>query len=175
MKSPIINATVCLRRDNDYNFDAIKDRFVPASGEVILVDTARDGLRAKVGDGFSTYAQLEFVDEDLRNPVQQGYYIDGVFYREAVRHNVLPGVTNKIYIDKLESKIYYYNGNRYVSLSGSFNGATATSSTMGVMKLYPNTGYNTDGTMTQKAITEEFDLRYKATIDDDNELLIFSL
>jgi hypothetical protein len=28
--------------------------------------------------------------------------------------------------------------------------------------------------MTQKAITDELDLRYKATIDSENELLVFS-
>ena len=53
-----INAVIRLRRDNDYNFESIKDTFVPANGEVILVDTATTGLRAKVGDGYSTYAQL---------------------------------------------------------------------------------------------------------------------
>ena len=40
----------------DFNFDLIKDSFIPMNGEVILVDTAYDGLRAKVGDGYSTYA-----------------------------------------------------------------------------------------------------------------------
>ena len=80
-----IEATIRLRRDNDYNFERIKDRFIPASGEVVLVDTARDGLRAKVGDGVSTYAQLQYVDEDLRNPVQQGYFDNGVFYRDIAK------------------------------------------------------------------------------------------
>lgn len=65
-----IDATIRLRRDNDFNFDLIKDSFIPMNGEVILVDTAYDGLRAKVGDGYSTYAQLQFVDEDIRNQVQ---------------------------------------------------------------------------------------------------------
>lgn len=64
-----IEATIRLRRDNDYNFEAIKNKFIPANGEVVLVDTARDGLRAKVGDGVSTYAQLQFTDADIRNTV----------------------------------------------------------------------------------------------------------
>ena len=51
-----INAIIQLRRDNDYNFEAVKNTFIPANGEVVLVDTAKDGLRAKVGDGYSTYA-----------------------------------------------------------------------------------------------------------------------
>ena len=64
-----INASVRLRRDNDYNFERIKDTFIPASGEVILVDVAAIGLRAKVGDGFTPYGELPYVDEDLRNMV----------------------------------------------------------------------------------------------------------
>ena len=64
-----IDATIRLRRDNDYNFNLIENTFVPASGEVVLVDTPYDGLRAKVGDGYSTYKQLQFVDEDIRNAV----------------------------------------------------------------------------------------------------------
>ena len=78
-----INAVIQLRRDNDFNYEKIKDSFVPMNGEVILVDTGREGLRAKVGNGFSTYAQLPFTDEDLRNTVLHGYYYDGAFYRDA--------------------------------------------------------------------------------------------
>ena len=51
-----IDAVIRLRRDNDYNYEAIKDSFVPASGEVVLVDTVKNGLRAKVGNGVNTYA-----------------------------------------------------------------------------------------------------------------------
>ena len=29
-----INAIIQLRRDNDYNFEAVKNTFVPANGEV---------------------------------------------------------------------------------------------------------------------------------------------
>ena len=61
----MIQSIIRLRRDNDYNYEAIKNSFVPANGEVVLVDTANDGLRAKVGDGYSTYAQLQFTDEAL--------------------------------------------------------------------------------------------------------------
>jgi hypothetical protein len=68
-----VNAIIQLRRDNDYNFEAVKNTFIPLNGEVVLVDTARDGLRAKVGNGYSTYAELNFTDEDLRNAVLHGY------------------------------------------------------------------------------------------------------
>jgi hypothetical protein len=42
----------------------------------VLVDTAKDGLRAKVGNGYNTYAQLPFTDADLRNTVLHGYFFN---------------------------------------------------------------------------------------------------
>lgn len=167
------DAVVRLRRDNYYNFEAIKNKFVPASGEVILVDTARDGLRAKVGDGVSTYAQLQFIDEDIRNPVQQGYFYNDEFYKDATLSTVFPRMVNKIYIDKPHSQIYYFDGTKYVSIAGSQS--TASDEMAGIVKLYNTTGYNTDGTMTQKSITNELELRFKTNIDEDDELLIFTL
>lgn len=169
----IIKATIQLRRDNDYNFDKIKDTFIPANGEVVLVDTARDGLRAKVGNGFNSYAELNFTDEDVRNAVLHGYFIDGSFYKTLNKDGRIKDMVNKIYIDDSTRKIYFFNGSGYQTIQTTFT--TATNTEPGLVKLYAETGQNTDGTMTQKAITDELDLRYKATIDDENELLTFSL
>ena len=167
-----INTVIQLRRDNDYNFEKIKNTFVPANGEVVLVDTARNGLRAKVGDGFSTYAQLQFTDADIRNAVLHGFLKDDVFYKDKIYSVPMTAMINKIYIDDNEYKIYYYNGSTYKNIQTTFT--TATDVEPGLVKLYSTTGQNTDGTMTQKAITDELDLRYKATIDSGNELLVFS-
>lgn len=168
-----IEATIRLRRDNDYNFEPIKDKFVPASGEVVLVDTAQDGLRAKVGDGVSTYAELQFVDEDIRNAVQQGYYDNGVFYKDITKQTPFQSMVNKIYIDKPHSRIYYFNGVEYVPIDATLT--TASSDIAGTMKLYSTMGQNTDGTMTQKSITDELTVRIKADVDEENELLVFTL
>jgi len=173
MKKGFVDAVIRLRRDNDYNYAAIKDKFIPANGEVVLVDTAKDGLRAKVGDGISTYAQLNFVDEDIRNAVQQGYYEDGVFYKDATKQTPFPNMINKVYIDKPHSKIYYFNGIEYVPIQENL--VTASSDIAGVMKLYNTMGQNEDGTMTQKSITDELVVRYKTNVDADNELLVFTL
>lgn len=173
MKNNMINATIRLRRDNDYNYEAIKDRFVPANGEVVLVDTALYGLRAKVGDGVSTYAQLQFTDEDIRNTVQQGYYNEGQFYKDATLNTLFPRMINKIYIDKPHSTLYYFNGIEYIPIGGTLT--TAASDLAGVMKLYNTIGQNEDGTMTQKSITDELGLRYKTNVDTENELLVFTL
>jgi hypothetical protein len=80
-----ISSIIQLRRDNDYNFEPIKNTFIPANGEVVLVDTASNGLRAKVGDGHSTYAQLPFAgtgpDSD-NGLVIQGFFIDNEFWAD---------------------------------------------------------------------------------------------
>ena len=167
-----INAIIQLRRDNDYNFEAVKNTFIPANGEVVLVDTARDGLRAKVGNGYSTYAELNFTDADLRNAVLHGYFYEGKFYRDLVHSVQMIPMINKIFIDDSTRKIYFYNGESYQNIQTTFT--TASSIEPGLVKLYATTGQNTDGTMTQKAITDELDLRYKAAIDGENELLVFS-
>ena len=167
-----VNAIIQLRRDNDYNFERIKDTFIPCNGEVVLVDTARNGLRAKVGDGVSTYAQLKFTDEDIRNAVLHGYLLEGDFYKTINKDGLLARMINKIYIDDAANKIYFYDGVQYKNIQTTFT--TATDIEPGLVKLYATTGQNVDGTMTQKAITDELDLRYKANIDGENELLIFS-
>ena len=159
MAKKVIEAIIRLRRDNDYNYEAIKNTFIPANGEIVLVDTARDGLRAKVGDGASTYAQLQFTDADIRNAVLQGYLEDGIFYKDITKQTPFTNMINKIYIDKPTCKIYYYNGLKYVPAEGYL--PTAANDMAGVMKLYNTTGQNTDGTMTQKSITDELNQRYR--------------
>lgn len=165
-----IEAIIRLRRDNDYNYERIKNTFVPANGEVVLVDTARDGLRAKVGNGYSTYAELPFTDADLRNAVQQGYYDNGVFYQDITKQVQMPNMINKVYIDKPNSKIYYFNGETYVPAVAEM--PIATSDTAGIMKLYSTVGQNIDGTMTQKSITDELNTRFKTEVDARDEMLL---
>lgn len=169
-KGTIFEAVIRLRRDNDYNFERIKDTFIPANGEVVLVDTATDGLRAKVGNGYNTFAELQFTDEDVRNTVQQGYFDNGIFYRDITKATPAVGMVNKIYIDKPTRNIYYFNGEAYVPVGGSI--VSASSEQPGIMKLYNTTGQNIDGTMTQKSITDELSLRIKMDVDASDELLI---
>ena len=168
----ILNAIIQLRRDNDYNYKKIENSFIPANGEVVLVDTARDGLRAKIGDGHSTFAQLKFTDEDLRSMIMHGYLYNNSFYKDNLHNNLMQGLVNKLYIDDESRKLYYFDGQQYIAVQDNF--VPATSEVSGTVKLYTATGYNIDGTMTQKAITDELDLRYKATIDSNDELLVFS-
>lgn len=168
----ILNAVIQLRRDNDYNYKKVENSFIPANGEIVLVDTAKDGLRAKVGDGYSTFAQLQYTDADLRNTVLHGYFYQNKFYQDATHTIAMNGMINKIYIDDAKRKLYFFDGKQYIAIQDNL--VTATAEIPGVVKLYDTTGYNIDGTMTQKAITDELELRYKAEIDSNNELLVFS-
>ena len=168
----VLDAVIQLRRDNDYNFKKVENFFIPANGEVVLVDTAKDGLRAKVGNGYSTFAQLQYTDTDLRNTVLHGYFQNNIFYQDAMHKVAMQGMINKIYIDDSTRKLFFFDGTNYVKINEDI--VTATATTPGVVKLYGTTGQNVDGTMTQKAITDELDLRYKATVDSNDELLVFS-
>ena len=49
-----------------------------------------------------------------------------------------------------------------------------TDEVTGLTKLYATTGYAEDGTMTQKAITDELDDKVEVTLNHDEELLIFT-
>ena len=166
-----INATFRLRRDNDYNYAKIKDTFIPANGEICLVDTARSGLRAVCGDGVSTFGQLEYIGESFK----QGYY-DHVTEKFYTNKNLTAEVDkreNVIYLDIDTNQIYYWANDSYHIIESHLPQASET--VLGVLKLYNNVGYNTDGTMTQKAITEELDTKVELSLKEDEELVIFSL
>jgi hypothetical protein len=63
-----------------------------------------------------------------------------------------------------------------VQLGGGTAGSipTATATVPGVMKLYDTVGQNSDGTMTQKAISDELDDKVEASVNLVEELLIFT-
>ena len=167
-----VNAIIRLRRDNEANFNLIKDTFIPADGEVVLVDTS-NGLRAKIGTGITPYGLLPFCDEVARNGVVNGYLDNGIFYTDTSKTTIIDGSPGKIYIDNAHSKIYYYENDEYKIIQQSL--ATATSEDFGVVKLYDSFGNNTDGTITQQFLTQELNTRYKTSISKNEELLIFSL
>lgn len=161
-----VEAIFKLRRDNDYNYENVKDTFIPAKGEVCLVDTARLGLCVKVGDGVSTYGSLEYVNTIF----QMVTFVEGkVFINDK---EIIPN-GNKIYIDANNTNdLYYYNGVEFV-LIGPGSLPTASAGTAGIMKLYSTTGENVDGTMTQKAITDELNTKVSASVNLEDETVVF--
>ena len=168
----MVNAILRLRRDNDYNYAKIKDTFIPANGEICLVDTARYGLRAVCGDGVSTFGQLEYISESF----QQGYwdYITEKFYKDKnLTQEIVDKRENVLYLDIDSSQLYYYTGSEFKLIE--LNLPTASETALGVLKLYDSIGDNIDGTMTQRAITEELDTKVELSLKEDEELVIFSL
>lgn len=60
MATKTIKTQIGLRRDTEANYALVKDTLIPVKGEVCMVDTAK-GLKFKIGDGISTFAQLDFI------------------------------------------------------------------------------------------------------------------
>lgn len=161
-------AILRLRRDNDYNYEKVKDSFVPQNGEICLVDTARSGLRAICGDGVTPFGQLEYIDSIFI----RGYYNENKFYQDAEFTILTKESTNLIYINISDNALYYFDGENYQSITYSL--PTASAQLAGVMRLYSATGYNEDGTMTQKAITDELNEKFEIELVADQELIIFT-
>lgn len=166
MATKRIEAIFKLRRDNDYNYEKVKDTFIPVKGEVCLVDTARLGLCIKVGDGVSTYGSLEYINTIF----QMITFVEG---KAFINDKEITPNENKIYIDANNTNdLYYYNGVEFV-LIGPGSLPTASAETAGIMKLYSTTGENVDGTMTQKAITDELNTKISASVNLEDETVVF--
>ena len=163
----MLNVVLRLRRDNDYNYEKIKNTFIPAKGEVCLVDTAKYGLRAVCGDGYSTFAELDYMD----GAIVQGYYSEGIFYKDKELTEQLTGSEARLYFNLNGKNFYYFHENTYTALGTNY--VHANESNPGIMKLYTTTGSNEDGTMTQKAITKELSEKVEMALNIEEELLIF--
>ena len=166
MATKRVEAIFKLRRDNDYNYEKVKDTFIPAKGEVCLVDTARLGLCVKVGDGVSTYGSLEYVNTIF----QMVTFVEG---KAFINDKEITPSGNKIYIDaNTTNDLYYYNGVEFV-LIGPGSLPAASAEIAGIMKLYSTTGENVDGTMTQKAISDELNTKVSASVNLEDETIVF--
>ena len=166
------NGILRLRRDLESNYEAVKDIFILKNGEIALVDTIDYGLRYKVGDGVSTYAQLPFADAFIN----KGYLYDGEFYVDTNHKIKYIKYENKFYIDisnQDELKTYIYEDGSYKLIAYAPSKADAEKA--GIMKLYNTSGQNEDGTMTQKAITDGVNSIKLILSPDDNECLELDL
>lgn len=165
----LINTTIKLRRDNDYNYNKVEDSFIPLKGEPVLVDTEQYGLRFKIGDGVTSYGALAYADEN-NNIVLLGYYLNGKFYTDSTYTVELEKNESKLYIDKNARAVYIWNGENYTTLSPE-----ATETVAGMMKLYQTSGDNIDGTMSQKVITEGVNAIKFELDEQDKECLVLDL
>ena len=160
-----INTIIQLRRDNEFNYPTT---YVPRNGEVLLIDTPTKGLQVKVGNGTSTFTQLDYYASDI---IVRGYYFENKFYSDNSHENLIIGSNLKIYVDISTSRLYIYNEEQYTIINTV---PYASSTDAGILKLYDTTGSNTDGTMTQKAITDQLNTKISVTVEEENELAIFS-
>ena len=160
-----INTIIQLRRDNEFNYPTT---YVPRNGEVLLIDTPTKGLQVKVGNGTSTFTQLDYYASDI---IVRGYYFEDKFYSDNIHENLITGSNLKIYVDISTSRLYIYNEEQYTIINTV---PYASSADAGILKLYDTTGSNTDGTMTQKAITDQLNTKISVTVEEENELAIFS-
>lgn len=166
----MIKTILRLRRDNAYNYDKIKDTFIPANGEICLVDTPKDGLRVICGDGIKTFGELEFMD----NVIIHGYYSNNKFYKDKdLKEETITSIT-KLYFDIITAKFYYFYNDEFNLIGGSESFAKANETTEGIMKLYSTLGDNEDGTITQKLITKELSEKVEIALNIDEETIIFS-
>lgn len=164
-----IQIVLKMRRDNDYNYEKVKDSFIPEKGEICLVDTAKQGLCVIVGDGVSTYGSLEYENTIF----QRTYFIGEKIFKDVDGTQEITPNENKIYIDANNpNALYYYNGVEFVGI-GPGSLPVASAETAGIMKLYSSSGENTDGTMTQKAITDVLNAKVGATVNLEDETVIF--
>lgn len=168
MSNVVIKSVVKLRRDNYYNYNKVADTFIPAKGEVCLVDTAKDGLRVIIGDGVTNYGSLRYADDFL----VRGYYKEGIFFEDIENTININGAIQKLYLDLNGSGLYYYSDDAYFPINDTITAASPD--VAGIMKLYDTTGQNIDGTMTQKAISDELDDKVGVDIDISGELMIFT-
>ena len=166
MATKRINGIALLRRDLIYNYQRVGDKFIPQNGEICLIDTLDGGIRALIGDGVRTYNQLDYADYVF----YKGYFLQGNFWKDENLEDKIEENINRIYISINENnKLYIYNGTNYESIGQL---PFANSKEAGVVKLYEETGYNIDGTMTQKAITEK--LEKKAEVSIEGETVFFN-
>ena len=169
MNKKVLSTVIQLRRGTEAQWEAIKNEFIPAAGEpCVTLDGANAG-QIKIGDGVTPYSALAYAG-DNNNVVLLGYYLNSKFYTDSTYTVELEKSESKLYIDKNAHAVYIWNGENYIPLSHE-----ATETVAGMMKLYQTSGNNTDGTMSQKVITEGVNAIKFELDEQDKECLILDL
>ena len=176
MADTVFNGVIRLRKDTEINYQKIENGFIPADGEVCIYDTT-NGIRIKIGNGSSLLKDLSFIDVNLINQINsivtRGYYLNGKFYTDSTYITELPHELTKVYIDANSNVIYQFNGQKYISVNDTL--PTASDIQAGVMKLYKTKGQNEDGTMSQKAISDNLNTKFEVIVDEESETAIFTI
>lgn len=141
-KRIVVNG-ISLRRDNDYNYNKVGEKFIPKKGEVCLVDTEFYGLRVKVGNGVDNFKTLSYQDNN-NNVILNGYFLNNKFYTDSTYTKELEQGINHLYIDKNSNgSIFVWTGTEFRNVAPE-----ATDTVAGLVKLYNTKGQNIDGSVT---------------------------
>ena len=175
MSEKTLKTIIALRRDTEANY--AKYPYIPKKGEVAFVDTANKGLRAKVGDGTTTFANLPYQDEELREEIEhivdRGYFLNGKFFTDSTYTVEMVKSVNRLYIDNNSKVIYTYDSGVFTSVNDTL--PTASENQAGIAKLYKTKGTAEDGSMTQKAISENLNTKFEVSVDEDSESAVFTI
>jgi len=110
------------------------------------------------------------LEGDIKQIVNLGYFYENEFYTDQEHlHKYVP-YSYKLYIEISTHVVYAYINNQYVAV-GSMPGQ-ADETHAGIAKLYDAKGANTDGSMTQKSVTNYINDKVGAEIQE--ELLVLT-
>lgn len=169
MTDNIMEVVIQLRKDTVANYELVGNNFIPENGEICIVEYG-DRLRFKCGDGLHYFNQLEYIDENS-GIIFYGYYLNGKFWTDSTYTVELEKSTAYLYIDRNNiGEMYTWDGTKYNPVT-----PMATESVAGMMKLYNGKGSHTDGTMTQKSITDELNTKFEVSVDEDDECAVFTI
>lgn len=120
-----------------------------------ILETGEPGFeldtgKLKIGNGITPWNELLYINS--KGAILNGYYQNDNFYKDAEYTILLDKNLDTLYIEINTNTLYYFNGINYVLLGGQT--PIATEDTPGIMKIYNTIGENTDGAITQKAITD---------------------
>ena len=156
---------IALRRADESTLTSKNPQLL--KGEIVLVDTP-SGLKTKIGDGEKTFNELAYEEFLIK-----GYLMNGKFYTDSTYTIEIPASIDHLYLDINTARttkkcLYFWDGTKYVPTNGE---DIATDTVAGIVKLYDAEGDNTDGTMTQRSITEAVK---NGVVDEDDECLILT-
>lgn len=172
------NTRIQHKRGTEEQWKALS--FTPLDGELIIYSPDKNytSARFKIGDGVTPINDLSFVPDPRipdSNSTEEGYVLqvqsDGSFAWSS-------DLQKSIIALSIEGRTITYicadgTSNSFQTQDEDTKYFLATETETGLTKLYASIGFNEDGTMTQKAITEA--LNSKVGVNINGETLIFTI
>ena len=164
MADNIMEVVIQLRKDTELNFAKVAHKFIPADGEVCLVETTDFGIKTKIGNGVDYIGDLPYAEDG--QAAIMGYYNSqyDCFFKEQTETNIIPAAVNTLYIDIPSSEVYHRLPDHFEKI---ISVAKVDLNKAGLTKLYSGHGNNVDGAVTQKGFTNAIDeIKFKVSVED---------